>query len=315
MRILQWPALYWQSHRHHRLSRQQRHELLWGILCVTPALLGFLLWHLGPIIASLLIAFTDWNAIGQPHWIGLANFEQMFSRDELFVQALSVTTYYVAGSVPLRVLVAFCLALLLNQHVRGLSIFRTVIYLPSIMPIVASSVLWVWLFNPDFGLLNSLLRPLGLPKLQWIYDTTTVIPSLILMSLWDIGPMTIIFLAGLQGVPRHLYEAVEVDGGNAWHRLWHVTVPMISPTILFNLVLSIIRAFQSFTEAYIVTRGGPNNASLLYVLYLYRKAFEQSEMGYAAALAWILFTIIIILSIVIFSSSRLWVYYEGDRQS
>lgn len=295
------------------MSRQRRREMLWGVLCVAPAILGFLLWHLGPICVSLVIAFMDWNMVGTPRWTGLANFREILTTDELFRQSLKVTGSYALGSVPLRILFAFSLALLLNQGIRGLPIFRTIFYIPSIVPVIASSVLWIWLFNPDFGLLNSLLRPLGFPKLQWIYDTTTVIPSLILMSLWDVGPMVIIFLAGLQGVPRHLYEAVEVDGGNAWHRLWHVTVPMITPTILFNLIWSIIASMQSFTEAYVMTQGGPNNASLFYVLYLYRKAFEQSQMGYASALAWILFLIIAILSFVVFRSSSTWVYYEGEK--
>ena len=208
-------------------------------------------------------------------------------------------------------LVAFALAVLLNQKIRALPIFRTIFYLPSIVPVIASSMLWLWLFNPDFGLLNSILRPLGFPKLQWIYASDSVIPALILMSLWDIGPMMIIFLAALQGVPRQLYEAVEIDGGNAWHRMRHITVPIVTPAILFNLILSIIVAMQTFTQAYVMTDGGPNNNSLLYVLYLYRKAFEQSQMGYASALAWVLFIIIAGLSLFVFRSSSRWVYYGG----
>lgn len=296
-------------------SRLRRQEALWALVCVAPALLGFVLWHFGPIVASLLMAFMDWNMVGTPRWVGTANFQQILGGDQLFRQSLKVTTFYALGSVPLRILFAFALAMLLNQQLRGLSIFRTIFYIPSIVPVVASSVLWLWLFNPDFGLLNSILRPLGVPKLQWIYDTRMVIPSFILMSLWSVGPMVIIFLAGLQGVPRHLYEAVEVDGGNSWHRLRHVTLPMITPTILFNLIWSIIGALQSFTQAYVMTQGGPNDASLFYVLYLYRKAFEQSQMGYASALAWILFVIIAVLSVLVFRSSSAWVYYEGEKDA
>jgi multiple sugar transport system permease protein len=296
-----------------RISRQRRHEAIWGIALAAPAVIGFLLWQLGPIIASLGIAFTNWRIAGTPEWVGLDNFRQMFTEDRLFYKSLGVTAYYSALSVPLHLLVAFVLALLLNQKIRGLPIFRTIFYLPSLVPLIASSVLWIWLFNPDFGLLNAMLRPLGFPKMHWIYDSQSVVPSFILMSLWDVGPLMIIFLAGLQGVPRQLYEALEVDGGNAWHKLWTITIPMVTPTILFNLILSIIAAMQTFTQAYVMTRGGPNNASLFYVLYLYQKAFQQSQMGYASALAWILFVVIALLSLWVFRTSSRWVYYEGGR--
>ena len=294
-----------------RLSRHRRREAFWGIICVAPAVLGFLLWQLGPIIGSLFIAFTDWGIAGSPDWVGFSNFDQIFKEDDLFRKSLGVTLYFSLASVPLRMLLAFFLAVLLNQKIKGLPIFRTIFYLPSIVPAIASSVLWIWLFNPDFGLLNAILRPLGFPKIQWIYGSDSVIPSFILMSLWDVGPMMIIFLAGLQGVPRQLYEAVEIDGGNAWHRLWHITIPMITPTILFNLILSIIGAMQTFVQPYVMTDGGPNNNSLMYVLYLYQKAFEQSQMGYASALAWILFVIIAAMSFFVFRTSSSWVYYEG----
>jgi multiple sugar transport system permease protein len=296
------------------LGRQRRQEVLWGLLCVAPAVLGFLIWQLGPIVASLLIAFTDWRIAGTPNWVGLANFEHMLTADRLFSLSMRVTAYYTLGSVPLSMIVAFALALLLNQQIKGLPVFRTIFYLPAVVPLIASSVLWLWLFNPNFGLLNAALDFLGLPRSQWIYSSDTVIPSLILMSVWSVGPMMIIFLAGLQGVPRQLYEAVEVDGGNAWHRLWHITIPMLTPTILFNLVLSIIGTMQTFVQPYIMTGGGPNNASLLYVLYIYRKAFLESQMGYASALAWVLFVVIAILTFLVFRSSSRWVYYEGgDR--
>ena len=294
-----------------RLSHHRRREVFWGMACAAPAVLGFLFWQLGPIVASLLIALTDWRIAASPNWIGFDNFQQILTGDRLFRKSLAVTAYYALGSVPLRLLAAFALAVLLNQKIRGLPVFRTIFYLPSIVPLIASSVLWIWLFNPDFGLLNAILVPLGVPRLQWIYGSTTVIPALILMSMWDIGPMMIIFLAGLQGVPRQFYEAVEIDGGNPWHKMRHVTIPMVTPTILFNLILSVIGTMQTFVQAYVMTEGGPNNASLLYVLYLYNKAFEQSQMGYASALAWILFAIIAALSVLLFRSSSRWVYYAG----
>ena len=305
------------ARRSQRLSGKLRYrtkEAFWGVVCVLPAILGFLLWQLGPIVGSLLLAFTDWSVAGVPHWIGSANFQKIFFNDELFYKSLSVTLSYALLSVPLTMLFAFALALLLNQKLAGTRIFRTIFYLPSTVPVIASSVLWLWLFNPDFGLLNAILDQLGLPKQQWIYDEATVLPSLILMNLWSVGPMMIIFLAGLQGIPRYLYEAVEVDGGNALHKLWHITVPLLTPTILFNLILSIIDTLQAFTQPYVMTQGGPNNASLLYVLYLYRKAFKEAQMGYASALAWILFVFIAVVSFLVMRSSRRWVYYEGGER-
>lgn len=294
-------------------ARWKRNETRWAWAFVAPAVLGFLLFQLGPILASLGLAFTEWRIASPPEWVGLDNFRHMFTADRLFPKALSVTALYSLGSVPLRMVIAFLFALLLNQRIRGLPIFRTLFYIPSIVPLVASSVLWLWLFNPQFGLLNAALAAVGLPTSQWIYSDDTVLWSLILMSVWDVGPMMIIFLAGLQAVPKQLYEAVDVDGGNALHRLWHVTLPMITPTILFNLILSIIGAMQTFVQPYVMTEGGPNNASLFYVLYVYEKAFQEAQMGYASALAWILFVIVAVLSLFVFRTSGRWVYYEGGR--
>ena len=285
--------------------------MAWALVCVAPAVLGFVLWQLGPILGSLYVALTDWRIAGTPSWVGAENFSRIFAEDRLFRKSLAVTAYYSLGSVPLRMLVAFAVAVLLNQRIRALPVFRTIFYLPSIVPLIASSVLWIWLFNPDFGLLNALITPLGFRRSAWIYGSGSVIPALILMSLWDIGPMMIIFLAGLQGVPRQLYEAVEIDGGNPWHKMSRITIPLVTPTILFNLILSIIGAMQTFVQPYVMTEGGPNNASLLYVLYLYNKAFQQSQMGYASALAWVLFVVIALLSLVVFRTSSRWVHYAG----
>ena len=285
--------------------------MAWALVCVAPAVLGFLLWQLGPILGSLYVALTDWRIAGTPSWVGAENFGRIFTQDRLFRKALAVTAYYSLGSVPLRMLVAFAVAVLLNQRIRALPVFRTIFYLPSIVPLIASSVLWIWLFNPDFGLLNALITPLGFRRSAWIYGSDSVIPALILMSLWDIGPMMIIFLAGLQGVPRQLYEAVEIDGGTPWHKMSRITIPLVTPTILFNLILSIIGAMQTFVQPYVMTEGGPNNASLLYVLYLYNKAFQQSQMGYASALAWVLFVVIAVLSLIVFRTSSRWVHYAG----
>ena len=206
---------------------------------------------------------------------------------------------------------AFALALLLNSKIPALGLFRTLFYLPSIIPIIASSVLWLWMFNPDFGLFNAGLDLIGLPRQRFIYEEGQVIPSLVFMSMWSVGPMMIIFLAGLQDVPNQLYEAVDIDGGNGWHKLWHITIPMMTPTILFNLLISIVAALQTFVQAFIMTEGGPNNASLFIVFYIYRKAFQEQQMGYASALAWALFVVICILSYLVFRTSRHWVFYHG----
>lgn len=296
-----------------KIQSIEKKEAKWGILLAMPAILGFILWTVGPMIASLYISFTDWGIANTPKFFGLSNYFGLL-KDDLFWKSLKVTLYYTIGSVPLGIIVAFLLAILLNQEVRGKAIFRTIFYLPSIVPGVASSMLWLWLFNPDFGLFNALLNALGLPKLQWIYDDKTVIPSLIIMSVWGIGGTMIIFLAGLQGIPQHLYEAVEIDGGNWFHKFVYITVPMMTPTIFFNLIMGLIGSFQVFTQAYIMTNGGPNNASLFYVLYLFRKAFTDSQMGYASSMAWILFIIIAVLTALVFKSSASWVYYEeGNR--
>ncbi|MBC7320524.1 sugar ABC transporter permease [bacterium] len=289
-------------------------EAKWGIILALPAILGFLIWTLGPMVASFVLGFTDWNVVSTPHFIGIGNFKKMFIEDFIFKKSIYATVYYSVGSVIASIIFAFLIALLLNQKVKGLPLFRTIFYLPSITPAIASAMLWIWLFNPDFGLLNQVLQRFGLPRLLWIYDEKQVIPSLIFMSIWGMGGMMVIFLAGLQGVPQELYEAVEIDGGNWWHRFRYVTIPMMTPTIFFNLVMAIIGSFQVFTSAYIMTSGGPNYASMFYVYYIYLSAFRYGQMGYACALAIILFIIILSFTLVVFKSSPYWVYYESARR-
>ncbi len=216
-------------------------------------------------------------------------------------------------SVPVAIVFAFAIALLLNQVGRGKSVIRTIFYLPSIVPVVAMASIWTWIFNVDMGLANHLLKLLGLKKAMWLASEQTVIPTMVFINLWTTGSTMVIFLAGLQDVPRQLHEAIEIDGGNAWHKLWRVTVPMMTPTIFFNLVMGFINGFQTFTQAYMMTGGGPNNASLLYVYYMYREAFMFTRMGSASAIAWVLFIINMILSAFIFKSSSKWVYYGGGE--
>lgn len=275
-----------------------------------PAIGGFVVFTLGPMIASFVFSFTDWSIGGAAHFTGLANYRRMFGHDEQFRKSVWATTYYTLGAVPVTLIIAFAAAMLLNNNFRGRGAFRTLYYLPTLVPLVANSMLWIWLFNPDFGLLNQLLRSAHLPGSPWIYDQSSSVPSLILMASWGFGNSAVIFLAGLQGMPRHLYEAVEVDGGGAWVKFRYVTLPMMTPTILFNLVLGVIGSFQVFVQAAVMTQGGPNDSTLFYVYYLYRTAFTNSEMGYACALAWVLFVVLLVLTIALFRTSRRWVYYE-----
>jgi multiple sugar transport system permease protein len=280
-----------------------------GYIFIAPFILGFLLWFLTPALISIWLVFQDWNMIRPPEPIGLDNFRKVLS-DKLFWQALKVTTFYTVISVPLSIVLAFLLALLMNTKVRGITVFRTIYYLPSIVPAVANAVLWAWILNSDFGLLNVLLHFIGLPKIRWLQEPELALPAMILMSLWSLGGAMVIYLAGLQGIPQVFYEAAEIDGAGRWLKLRHVTLPLMSPVIFFNLVMGIIGSFQVFTAGYLITDGGPQNATLFYVLYLYRNAFQYLEMGYAAALAWVLFFIIMGLTLLIFKYVGSMVHYE-----
>ena len=296
-------------------------ESLFGWLFVLPAVLGLALFNLFPVVASAYLSFTSYDVVTPPKWIGLANYVRMFGGDGLYVKSLQVTAYYSALSIPLSLLVAYVIALLMNQRVHGISVFRTCWYLPSLVPAVANGALWSWLLNRDFGAVNYPLKLLGLPAPGWLLDPEWTVPSLVLIHLWGVGNSVLIFLAGLQGVPQHLYEAAEVDGANWWHKFANVTVPMTSSIIFFNLVIGIIQSFQVFSLVYILFTppavetgtAGPENAALVYVLYLYRNAFQYFRQGYACAMAWVLFVIIMALTVIAFRSQGRWVYYEAAK--
>ena len=281
-----------------------------GYLFILPFILGFLLWFLVPALTAVWLTFFDWNMIRDPIYIGLENFKEIF-RDKLFVQSLKATAYYTVGSVPVSLVVAFLLALLLNTKVRGMAVFRTIFYLPSIVPAVANAVLWNFVFNTEFGLVNALLRALGLRKIMWFQDPKWAMPALIIMSLWGLGYGVVIYLAGLQGIPEVLYEAAEIDGAGRWAKLRSVTIPLMSPVIFFNLIMGIIGSFQVFTAGFLITGGGPQNSTLFYVLYTYRTGIQYFDMGYAAVLAWILFFIILGLTLLIFRYAGRLVHYEA----
>ncbi|MBB6733820.1 carbohydrate ABC transporter permease [Cohnella zeiphila] len=296
--------------------RRARKEALFGFLFASPVILGYLIFVFGPLAFSLGISFTDYNILSKMSFVGLANYRSLFDgTNPFFYKSLLVTSYYVVLSVPLQVVFAFAVALLLNRSIRGKAVFRTIFFLPTMVPVVASSVIWLWLFNPDLGLLNQVLKFLHLPQSQWIFSERMAVPSLVLMSLWTVGGTMVIFLAGLQGIPKHLYEAVDVDGGTARHKLFRITVPMMTPTLFFNTVMGFIGSFQVFGQAYIMTGGGPNNATLFYSFFTYREAFESMRMGSASAISWILFVIILLLTLLIFKSSSLWVYYESEGKA
>ena len=267
------------------------------------------LW-VGPMLYSVFLILHKWNMLAPPRFIGTGHFERMLN-DPLVGKSLINTAYYTFIGVPLQLVVAFALAVMLNQQIRGLSLYRTVYYLPSITPAVAFAVVWVQILNPEFGVLNEVLHWFGLGPINWLFEPGWAKPALIIMSLWLTGFQMIIFLAGLQGVPQELQEAAEIDGANAWRRFLNVTIPIISPIIFFNMIIGIIASFQVFTTVFIMTDGGPQNATLFMVLYIYRNAFELFRMGYAASLAWILFLIIMAFTAIQFFFANRWVYYEG----
>ena len=276
---------------------------------ISPWIIGFICFTGGPIIASLYFSLTNYTLLSSPHYIGLGNYTALFN-DPLFSTSLYNTFYYTVFFVPLEIIFSFMLALLLNQKVGGLAAYRTVYYLPSIVPAVANSILWIWLLNPQWGLINTVLRMVGIEGPGWLTSEVWSKPAIILMSLWGVGSWVIIFLAGLQGVPEQYYEAAEVDGATTLARFFHITLPLMTPTIFFTLITGIIGALQVFTQAYIMTNGGPVNSTLFYSLYLFRNAFNYLKMGYAAAMAWILFVIILILTIIQFRLAQRWVFYE-----
>jgi multiple sugar transport system permease protein len=294
------------------MSRRTRREALEFYISVSPWIIGFIIFTAYPIGFSLFLSFHEWNLLESWQYVGLSNYITMFTEDGLFRQSLKVTAIYTGASVPLGICVALILAALLNRpSIRGLSVFRTIFYLPSVTSGVAVAILWMWIFNPDFGIINYFLKLLGINGPPWLASEEWVLPALIIMSLWGIGGSMIIFLAGLQGVPQELYESAELDGATGWHKFRYITIPLITPVILFNLITGVIGSFQTFTQAYIMTNGGPNNASLFYILNLYNQSFRNMRMGYGCALAWVLFLVILICSLVLLWTSNKWVYYEG----
>jgi multiple sugar transport system permease protein len=263
------------------------------------------------MLASVAIALSQWRIIDTPRFVGLGNFVGLFHDPSIGV-ALYNSAFYVVFGVPTHLLLALLVALLVNLNLRGVALFRTLYFLPSLVPLVANALLWSIIFNADFGLANSLLALVNLPPVPWLSDARLAKDSLILMSWWGIGGQMVILLAGLRGIPEQLYDAAAIDGASWWDRLRHVTLPMLTPAIFFNLIIALIAAFQVFTQAYVMTNGGPETATMFYVYYLYDVAFQTFQMGYAAAMAWLLFAIILTLTLLQFRGARRWVFYEAE---
>lgn len=301
-----------QSHRKTQMSPMARQEEVAGWLMASPWILGILIWMVGPFGAAAYLSFTDYDILSRSSFVGLENFQTMLTDDPLFWTSMRVTTLYAFVSVPLQIILGLFLAMLLNTKIRGLAWFRTIYYLPTVLTGVAVSFLWIWIFSADWGVLNYLLSLVGIQGPNWLTSEKWALPSLIIMSLWGVGGGMVIYLAGLQGVPTEFYEAAEVDGASWWPKFWHITLPIISPVILFQLIMGIIGALQTFTQGYVMTEGGPNNATLFYLLYLWRSAFERLQMGYASALAWGIFVYILALTLLVLRSSAAWVYYMGE---
>jgi multiple sugar transport system permease protein len=299
-------------------KRRMNDEARAGWLSITPWLIGFLVFTATPFLASLYFSFTDYNVLQPPEWVGFANYERLFTNDRLFPKALQNTLIYAAMYVPLNIVSSLAVAMLLNKARHFSGFFRTAYYLPSITPAVATAYLWVWILNPNDGVVNTALRALGLPAPGWTVDPFWTKPTIVMTEIWTLGASMLMYLAALQGVPKDLYEAATLDGAGAWRRFKDVTLPMISGITFFVSTISIISALNVFTQGYVMydENGGPDNSALFVVMYLFKRAFGSGyfQMGYASAIAWVLFLIILVVTLIQFKFSSRWVYYEHDTR-
>lgn len=295
------------------MTKTEKRNQVMGLLFVSPWLIGFFLFALFPLVASLYLSMTNYDFIREPRFIGAANYMRLFTGDPDFWTVMYNTLYYVGFAVPLGVAVAFGIANLLNSEIKGRTFFRSLIYIPAIVPAVCTAVVWLFIMNVQYGAINGIFKALGWPTIPFLSSPQLAKPSLIIIYIWAQGTAVVIFLAALQDVPRSLYDAALVDGANAWNRFWNVTVPMCTPVILFNFIMGIIVAFQDFTLPFVLTGGGPMKSTEFYVVSLYRNAFVQFSIGKASAMAWILFLIILGFSVILFRTSARWVYYGGEK--
>lgn len=294
-------------------TKLARLEAMHGFLFILPWAIGYLVFRMGPLLYSLFLSFTDYRAAGAPTWLGPDNYIYMFTRDPRFIDSVRSTFLFVIGFLPLNLVLGLGVALLLNQRVRGITVYRAVYYLPAVTSGVAVALLWQFVFHKQWGILNGLLSFVGIPNIGWLVDPTWVMSAFVIMALWGVGGSMIIYLAGLQSIPTELYEAAAIDGAGHVRQFRHVTLPMLSPTIFFNLVTGLIAAFQIFESAYIMTGGGPRYATYFFGLNIYFTAFQSLRFGYASTLAWVLLAIIVALTLFVFSTSKRWVFYPGAR--
>jgi multiple sugar transport system permease protein len=295
-------------------SKSARREAIEGYLFILPWAIGYLLFRLGPLLASLYLSLTHYGGSGSPTWVGLENFRYMLLEDPRFRDSLRATFAFVVGFLPLSLVLGMAVALLMNQKLRGMTIFRTIYYLPAVTSGVAVAMLWQFVFHKQFGVLNAVLHLFGIPRIGWLVDQNWVMVAFVIMALWGIGGTMIIYLAGLQSIPTELYESAQIDGAHQGQQFLHITLPMVTPTIFFSLVTGLIGAFQIFENAYIMTSGGPNYATYFFALNIYFTSFRSLNFGYASTMAWILFLIIVTLTIFIFRTSSRWVFYAGTRE-
>jgi multiple sugar transport system permease protein len=293
------------------MSRLRRREALWFYLFASPWIIGFVVFLLGPMIASIYISLTDWDSFTAPKWVGLDNYVRLLTDDPIFWKALWNTFYYAAVSVPLGLVLGLWLANLLNKGIRLRKLFRTLIYLPTLVPLVATAMIFKMVLAPS-GPLNDGLGVFGIPGPSWLLESMWVKPALVLLSVWGAGAATVLLLAAMKGIPRELYEAAEVDGASPVRQFWSITIPQLTPIIFFNLVMGLIGAFQVFSQVYILTKGGPDNASQTMVPLLFDQAFDFYHMGYASAISWLLFAVILAFTLVAFRTARRWVFYETE---
>lgn len=302
MALLNWRAT----------NPMKRREAIDGYISLSPWIFGFVVLTVIPMLASVYASMTQWTGIQPPEWIGLRNYERMFTNDPLFWQSLKVTLGFVAISLPLKLVLGLGLALLLNLKVPGMNFYRTVFYIPAVISGVAVSLMWMWLLQPDTGVVNTLLYFAGIQGPNWFWDPNWALPSVAMMSVWKVGGSAVIYLAGLQNIPAHLYEAAAIDGASGWSRFWKITLPLLTPTLFFQLVIEMIDSFKVFTEAYVITNGGPLKATYFYLLYFYEEAFRNFNLGYASALAIVLTVIILLATVFVNYTSKRWVYYESE---
>ena len=295
-----------------RTSPMRRKEARFFWLFISPWIVGFVVFLLGPMLASVYLSFTDWDSFTDPNWVGIANYVRLLTEDEVFLKSLWNTFYFAFFSVPLGMAVALWLAALLNKTMRARKIFRTLVYLPHLVPIVAVALIFQMILAPDSGPLNRVLAVFGIDGPAWLFDADWVKPAIILLSLWQAGGATVLLLAGMKGIPQEFYEAAEIDGASSVRQFWSITFPQLTPIIFFNLIMGIIGAFQVFAQVYILTQGGPDNASQMVVPLLFTEAFRNYHMGYASAISWLLFLIVMALTVLAFVTSRKWVFYETE---